>query len=126
VEKITESLCTFSRRPFWKRWQTKLSKLSQHLFFILVRELAQGNPYTKLCVKHCTASCQYRPRHWPHHQHSTQHMLSSGGQVWKIYSKFGDTAPSPNTSWREIANYTMLCLQTVRQYDISHVLHKAA
>jgi hypothetical protein len=26
-------------------------KLSQHLFFTLVRELAQGNPYTELCVK---------------------------------------------------------------------------
>jgi hypothetical protein len=85
VEKIMGSLYIFPRRLFWKRWQTKLNKLSHHFFFYLARELSytphivftQGNPYTELCVKHCTSYCQYHPRHWPHHQHSTQHMLSS-------------------------------------------------
>jgi hypothetical protein len=34
---------TFSKRLFWRRWQTKLSKLSQHFF--LVRELSSSTSY---------------------------------------------------------------------------------
>jgi hypothetical protein len=40
MEITVESLCTFSRRLFWRRWQPKLSKLSQHFFLDLVRELS--------------------------------------------------------------------------------------
>jgi hypothetical protein len=101
-----EGISVYVPRLFWKGWQTKLSKLSQHFFVDLIREhsnaphivFAQGNPYTEHCVKHSTASCQYHPGHWRHHKHSTQHVLLSEGQVWKIYSKFGDIAPPPNTS----------------------------
>jgi hypothetical protein len=35
-----ELLYTFPRRLFWRRWQPKLSKLSQHFFSDLVRELS--------------------------------------------------------------------------------------
>jgi hypothetical protein len=45
VVKTMGSLYTFSRRPFWSRWQPKLSKLSQHFFFDLVRELSDGTSY---------------------------------------------------------------------------------
>jgi hypothetical protein len=46
-------------------------KLSQHFFVDIIQELsdphrivfAHGNPYTELCVKHCTVSCQYCFRH---------------------------------------------------------------
>jgi hypothetical protein len=90
LEKMMGSLYTFPRRLFWKRWQTKLSKLSQLFFFDLVWELSdtlcivfsQGNTYTQLCVKHCTSSCQYHPRHWPYHQHSTRY------QARDRYKKF--------------------------------------
>jgi hypothetical protein len=32
MEKTMGLLCMFPRRLFWKRWQPKLSKLSQHSF----------------------------------------------------------------------------------------------
>jgi hypothetical protein len=34
------SLYTFPRKLFWRRWQPKLNKLSQHVFFDLVQELS--------------------------------------------------------------------------------------
>jgi hypothetical protein len=40
VEKTMGSLHTFPRRLFWRIWQPKLNMLSQHFFFILVRELS--------------------------------------------------------------------------------------
>jgi hypothetical protein len=39
VEETMGSLYTFPRRLFWSRLQPKLSTLSQHFFFDLVREL---------------------------------------------------------------------------------------
>jgi hypothetical protein len=39
VKRMMGSLYTFPMRLFWRRWQPKLSKLSQHFFFDLVREL---------------------------------------------------------------------------------------
>jgi hypothetical protein len=39
-EKTMESLYTFQRRQFLRRWQPKLSNLSQHFFLYLVRELS--------------------------------------------------------------------------------------
>jgi hypothetical protein len=36
-EKQLDHCITFLRRPFWRRWQPKLSKLSQHFFFDLVQ-----------------------------------------------------------------------------------------
>jgi hypothetical protein len=33
------------RRLFWRRWQPKLSKLRQHFFFDLVRELPDSTSY---------------------------------------------------------------------------------
>jgi hypothetical protein len=38
--KAMGSLYTFPMRLFWRRWQPKLSKLSRHFFFDLVRELS--------------------------------------------------------------------------------------
>jgi hypothetical protein len=35
------SLYTFPMRLFWRRWQPKLSTLSQYFFFDLVRELSE-------------------------------------------------------------------------------------
>jgi hypothetical protein len=43
-----ESLYMFPRRLFWGRWQSKLSKLSQHLFFDLVWELSNAPHIFKL------------------------------------------------------------------------------
>jgi hypothetical protein len=40
VEKTMRSLYMFPRRLFWRRWQPTFSKLSQHFFFYLVRELS--------------------------------------------------------------------------------------
>jgi hypothetical protein len=48
VEKIMGSLYTFPMRLFWKRWQPKLSKLSQHFFFDLVRKLSDRISYVAL------------------------------------------------------------------------------
>jgi hypothetical protein len=46
--KITMgSLYTFPRRLLWRRWQPKLSKLSQHFFFDLARELSD-TPHTRI------------------------------------------------------------------------------
>jgi hypothetical protein len=45
VEKTVGSLHTFPRRLFWRRWQPKLSKISQHFSFDLVRELSDGTSY---------------------------------------------------------------------------------
>jgi hypothetical protein len=39
-KKTMGSLSTFRRRLLWRRWQPKLSKLSQHFYFNLVRELS--------------------------------------------------------------------------------------
>jgi hypothetical protein len=39
------SLYTFPRRLFWRRWQPKLSKSSQHFFFDLVWELTDSTSY---------------------------------------------------------------------------------
>jgi hypothetical protein len=39
-KKPTGSLYTFPRRLFLRRWQPKLSKLSQHFFSDIVRELS--------------------------------------------------------------------------------------
>jgi hypothetical protein len=61
VEKTMRSLYTFPRRLFWRRWQQKLSKLWQHFFFDLVRELlfkitilkpgtVHYNPYTSQVI----------------------------------------------------------------------------
>jgi hypothetical protein len=44
-----ELLNVFPRRLFWRRWQTKLSKLSQHFFFNLVWELSD-TPLFFVCV----------------------------------------------------------------------------
>jgi hypothetical protein len=41
------SLCTFLRRIFWRKRQTKLSNLKQHFFLDLVRELSDV-PHTVL------------------------------------------------------------------------------
>jgi hypothetical protein len=38
-KKTMGSLYTFPRRIFWRRWQPKLSKLSQRFFFNVVQEL---------------------------------------------------------------------------------------
>jgi hypothetical protein len=43
VEKMMGSLYTFPRRLFWRRWQSKLCKLSQHFFFDSVRELSDSS-----------------------------------------------------------------------------------
>jgi hypothetical protein len=32
----------FPRRLFWRRWQPKLRKLSQHFFFDLVQDLSDS------------------------------------------------------------------------------------
>jgi hypothetical protein len=40
VEKTMGLLYMFPRRLFWRKWQPKLSKLSQHFFFDLGRELS--------------------------------------------------------------------------------------
>jgi hypothetical protein len=40
MEKVMGSLYTFPRRLFWRRWQPKLSKLSQNFLFDLVQELS--------------------------------------------------------------------------------------
>jgi hypothetical protein len=50
-------LYMFPRRLYWRRWQPKLSKLSQHFFLDLVRELSDsisyflpsGVPRMKIC-----------------------------------------------------------------------------
>jgi hypothetical protein len=39
---MIESLYTFAGRQFWRRQKPKLSKLSQHFFFDLVRELSDS------------------------------------------------------------------------------------
>jgi hypothetical protein len=43
------SLHTFPMRLFWRRWQEKLSKLSQHFFSDQVRELS-NTPRTRPCT----------------------------------------------------------------------------
>jgi hypothetical protein len=43
-----ELLYMFSRRLFWRNWQLKLSKLSQHFFFDLVRGLPDSTSYVTL------------------------------------------------------------------------------
>jgi hypothetical protein len=50
-EKTMGSLYTFPRRLFWRRWRPKLSKLSQHFFSDLVRELSDSTPESlrKVC-----------------------------------------------------------------------------
>jgi hypothetical protein len=48
MEKMMGSLYTVPRKLFWRRWQPKLSKLSQHFFFDLVRELSYHTPHTHL------------------------------------------------------------------------------
>jgi hypothetical protein len=52
-EKMIGSLYTFPRRLFWRRWQPTLSKLSQHFFFDLVRELSDTPHITwpKVCLR---------------------------------------------------------------------------
>jgi hypothetical protein len=48
-EKTMGSLYTFPmfpRRLFWRKWQPKLSKLSQHFVFDLVRELSDRISYS--------------------------------------------------------------------------------
>jgi hypothetical protein len=44
-KKTIGSLYAFPRRLFWRRRQPKLSKLSQHFFFDLVRELSGRTSY---------------------------------------------------------------------------------
>jgi hypothetical protein len=50
-----ELLYAFPRRLFSRRWQPKLSKLSQHFFFDLVQELCDSISYyeEKLCSHAC-------------------------------------------------------------------------
>jgi hypothetical protein len=62
-KKKKGSLYTFARSPFWKRWQPKLSKLSQHFFFYLVRAFPHSTSYflnlrwNKSCLMHFTSYC---------------------------------------------------------------------
>jgi hypothetical protein len=51
VEKLVGLLYTFRRRTFWRRWPPKLSKLSQHFFFDLVRELSVKYKYNSVQYK---------------------------------------------------------------------------
>jgi hypothetical protein len=44
-KKTMGSLYTFPRRLFWRRLQPKMSKLSQHFFFDLIRELSDTPLY---------------------------------------------------------------------------------
>jgi hypothetical protein len=57
--KTMGSLYTFPRRLFWRRWQPKWSKLSQHFFFDLVRELSGLSRVILLC--------SIRRWRWCHH-----------------------------------------------------------
>jgi hypothetical protein len=85
MEKMMGSLYMFPRRLFWKRWQTKLSKLSQHFFFALVQELSdtpgivfpRSNTYTELCVKHLHLPASTNPdtNHITSTAHSTCHQV---------------------------------------------------
>jgi hypothetical protein len=46
-KKTMGSLYTFPRRLFWRRWEPKLSTLSLHVFFYLVRELPDSTSGTR-------------------------------------------------------------------------------
>jgi hypothetical protein len=53
--KMMGLLYMFPRRLFWRRWQSKLRKLSQHFFFDLPRELSDSTSYSSrqipwLCI----------------------------------------------------------------------------
>jgi hypothetical protein len=50
-KKTMGSLYTFPRRLFGRRWQPKLSKLSQHFFLDLVRELSDSTCMGGQCLK---------------------------------------------------------------------------
>jgi hypothetical protein len=55
---------TFPRRLFGRRWQPKFSKLSQHFFFNLVRELSDRTSY------YCEAPAQNQSPHSNTSSHS--------------------------------------------------------
>jgi hypothetical protein len=91
VKKIIGSLYTFPRRLFWKRWQTKLSKLIQHFFFDIIQEFSdiphivftQGNtPNCVLNTVHLPASTTSDTDHITSKAHSTCY------QVMDRYEKF--------------------------------------
>jgi hypothetical protein len=48
MERMLGSLHTFPRRLFWRRWQPKFSKLSQHFYFDLVREISDSTSHDLL------------------------------------------------------------------------------
>jgi hypothetical protein len=60
-KEMMGSLYTFPRRLLWRRWEPKLSKLSQHFFFDLVRKLSDTpRMYVYLCV-YCRNAVLFGP-----------------------------------------------------------------
>jgi hypothetical protein len=55
-KKMMGSLYIFPRRLFWRRWQPKLSKLSQHFFYDLDWELSDRTSY----IAHTSVSLLYK------------------------------------------------------------------
>jgi hypothetical protein len=49
-KKTMGSLYTFPRRLFWRRWQPKLSKFSQHYFLDLVQEFSDYTLYNRKAI----------------------------------------------------------------------------
>jgi hypothetical protein len=63
MEKLMGSLYTFLRRLFWRRWQPKLSKLSRHFFFDLVRELSDMLDDERIQVYYLQISLKWKCFH---------------------------------------------------------------
>jgi hypothetical protein len=83
LKEMMGSPYTFPRRLFWRRWQPKLTKLSQYFFCDLVRELS-GTPHI------LTSTYVHKEKMTIaglSNQHSDQHMQGTRGVTnWQTNS----------------------------------------
>jgi hypothetical protein len=89
---MTRSLYTLPRRLFWRRWQPKLSKLSQNLFFDFVWELSDRPSYTYLVTQ---SNLIFMPKH-----------LWFMNLLWKNSECFSKGEFNSNSSFKE--NYKVI------------------